>query len=162
MIESLRNELYNLTSEVWSSMANTSLQPMGEDALPGAGNAHVVSSVQVVGSWTGAVNLDMDMGLARLTTARLLGIEEPEVSHEDIRDAAGELANMVGGGLKELMPKPCGLSLPTVIIGKQYTSVIGGGHIALECAFEADSGRLNITVIEKQSLEKASFRQSSR
>lgn len=132
-------------------MANTSLQLMGEDALSGAGDAHVVSSVQVVGSWTGAVNLDMDMSLARLTTARLLGIEESDVSREDIRDAAGELANMVGGGLKELMSKPCSLSLPTVIIGRQYTSFIGGGHIALECAFQADCGNLNITVIEKQS-----------
>jgi chemotaxis protein CheX len=151
MIKSLANELNSLTSKVWSSMANTCLELSKEKVSSEELMAHVVSSVQVVGVWTGAVSLDMDMKMARITTARLLGANEMDVSHEDIRDAAGELANMVGGGLKELLPKPCSLSLPYVVIGNQYTSFIGGGRIALECSFLADSGRLNVTIIEKES-----------
>lgn len=151
MIESVTNEFMVLTSKVWSSMASTCLELSEEKVSSEQLTPHVVSSVQVVGSWTGAVSLDMDMDMARITTARLLGTEEKDVSREDIRDAAGELANMVGGGLKELMPPPCSLSLPSVVIGNQYTAVISGGRIALECSFRSDSGSLNVTIIEKES-----------
>jgi hypothetical protein len=31
-----------------------------------------------------------------------------------VRDVAGEVANMIGGNLKALLPEPCRLSLPKV------------------------------------------------
>ena len=151
MAKSITNDLNTVTSEVWSSMANTSLELSGQIVSPAELNGYVVSSVQVAGAWEGTVRLDMNLEMARATTARLLGAEEGDVSPEDIQDAVGELANMLGGGVKELMPQPCKLSLPSVAIGDERKSVIGRGRITTECSFTADSGRLHVTVVENDN-----------
>ena len=63
------NDLNSVTSEVWSSMANTSLEPSGERVSTAELNGYVVSSVQVAGAWEGSVRLDMNLDMARTTTA---------------------------------------------------------------------------------------------
>ncbi|MCW2532227.1 MAG: hypothetical protein JWP62_1797, partial [Blastococcus sp.] len=51
---------------------------------------------------------------AELTRA-LLGDASPEIlDHEDVADAFGEIANVVGGNVKAALPGPSGLSLPEV------------------------------------------------
>jgi chemotaxis protein CheX len=132
-------------------MANTCLEVLDKIATSAELNGYVVSSVQVAGAWEGTVRLDMNLDMARATTARLLGAEEADVSPEDIQDAVGELANMLGGGVKELMPQPCKLSLPSVAIGDERKAVIGRGRVTTECSFMADSGRLRVTVVEGES-----------
>jgi chemotaxis protein CheX len=143
-------ELNSLTKEIWSSMANMNLEPSLEVVRPDKENGYVVASVQIVGAWKGAVRLDMDMKLARLTTANLLAVEESEVSQDDIRDSAGELANMTGGSFKGLLSQPCNLSLPSVAIGNNYEFTIKNGKITLESSFLSDSGILLVTIIERQ------------
>ncbi len=151
MTKSFTNELNNLASEVWSSMASTSLEASEKIVTPEELNGYVVSSVEVDGAWAGSVRLDMNMDMARATTAKLLGAEEADVSSEEIQDAVGELANILGGGVKELMPQPCKLSPPSVAIGDERKSVIGQGRVTTECSFVAESGRLHVTVVEKDN-----------
>lgn len=146
------DELNEIAIEVWSSMADIWLIPSPEIVRPNKTAGYVVSSVQVQGAWEGAVRLDMDMRLAMGTTAQLLGVQEADVSLEDMRDAAGELANMTGGGLKALMPQPCSLSLPTVATGDaSFEFEIRHGRVILETSLSSDLGRLLVTVIEKES-----------
>ena len=78
---------------------------------------HLTSSVQIVGSWNGAVCLDMGTNVAHQAAASLVGADISEVSRDDIRDAAGELENMTAGGMKELLQGPCQISLPMVVMG---------------------------------------------
>jgi chemotaxis protein CheX len=81
----------------------------------------------------------------------LLGVQEADVSLEDMRDAAGELANMTGGGLKALMPQPSRLSLPTVATGDASLEFeIRHGRVILESSLSSDLGRLLVTVVEKE------------
>jgi chemotaxis protein CheX len=150
MSKSLTNDLNALASEVFSSMANMCLEP-SENADAPELTEYIVSSVHLAGAWEGSVHLDMNIDLARATTARLLGAEETDVTSEDIQDAVGELANMLGGGVKELVPQPCKLSLPSVATGDKRESVIGRGRVASECSFVANSGRLHVSVVENES-----------
>jgi chemotaxis protein CheX len=145
------DELNELAVDVWSSMADIWLTPSPEIVRPDKKGGYVVSSVQILGTWEGAVRLDMDMRLAMGTTAQLLGVQEADVSLEDMRDAAGELANMTGGGLKALMPQPSRLSLPTVATGDASLEFeIRHGRVILESSLSSDLGRLLVTVVEKE------------
>ena len=58
---------------------------------------------------------------------------------------------MLGGGVKELMPQPCKLCLPSVAIGGERESVIGAGRVTSQCSFMSDSGRLHVTVVESEN-----------
>jgi chemotaxis protein CheX len=93
---------------------------VGEDEIlvpiPGELPSDVVSSwVDVVGPWTGSVVLTTGAQTAADLTRALLGDHAPELlDHEDVADAFGEIANVVGGNVKAALPGPSGLSLPDV------------------------------------------------
>jgi hypothetical protein len=93
---------------------------VGEDELllpiPGVLPDDVLSSwVDVVGPWTGTVVLTTGRQTAAELTRALLGDAAPELlDHEDVADAFGEIANVVGGNVKAALPGPSALSLPEV------------------------------------------------
>ena len=78
--------------------------------------ADVVSSwVDVSGPWNGTVVLTAGRDTAAELTRCLLREHAPEVLEpEDVEDAMGELANVVGGNVKGVLPAPSLLGLPQV------------------------------------------------
>ena len=103
----------SIAGEAWIAL-------VGEDEvlvpLPGELPADVLSSwVDVVGPWTGSVVLTTGRQTAAELTRALLGDDAPEpLEHEDVADAFGEIANVVGGNVKAALPGPSALSLPEV------------------------------------------------
>jgi chemotaxis protein CheX len=83
-----------------------------------------------------------------LFTGRLLGIEPPEEFNDDVRDAVGELANMIAGNLKPLLPPGVALSMPTLVEGTDYALRILGGNLAGMLAFYSPGGVFWVTLIE--------------
>jgi chemotaxis protein CheX len=103
----------SIAQEAWSAL-------IGDDEflvpLPGELPDDAVSSwVDVVGPWTGAVALTCSQATAQELARCLLAEHAPPVlDAEDIHDALGELANVVGGNVKALLPGPSALGLPEV------------------------------------------------
>jgi hypothetical protein len=61
------------------------------------------------------LQLTTDADTARALTRALLAIGEAEpVSEDDVADAFGEIANVLGGNIKALLPEHVGLTLPEV------------------------------------------------
>ena len=103
----------SIASEAWVAL-------VGEDEvlipLPGDLPVDPVAAwVDVVGPWTGSVVLTTGRKTAAELTRALLGPAAPEeLEDEDVADAFGEIANVVGGNVKAALPGPSGLSLPDV------------------------------------------------
>ncbi len=91
---------------------------VGEDEflvpLPGEPVADPVSSwVEIAGPWNGSVVLTTGRGTAEELARCLLRDHAPEVlDGEDVDDALGEIANVVGGNVKAVLPGPSVLGLP--------------------------------------------------
>jgi chemotaxis protein CheX len=102
-----------IADQAWAAL-------VGEDEvlvpLPGDLPADPVSAwVDVVGPWTGAVVLTCGRDTAEELTRALLRQHAPEqLEAEDVADALGELANVVGGNVKAVLPGPSVLGLPEV------------------------------------------------
>ena len=103
----------SIAAEAWVAL-------VGEDELlvplPGELPADVLSAwVDVVGPWTGSVVLTTGRQTAADLTRALLREAAPELlEHEDVADAFGEIANVVGGNVKAAVPGPSALGLPEV------------------------------------------------
>ncbi|TKJ22842.1 chemotaxis protein CheX [Blastococcus sp. CCUG 61487] len=103
----------SIAGEAWIAL-------VGEDEVllpvPGELPADALSSwVDVVGPWTGSVVLTTGRGTAAELTRALLRESAPaELEDEDVTDAFGEIANVVGGNVKAALPGPSALSLPDV------------------------------------------------
>ena len=69
---------------------------------------------------TGAISITVTKPVAIEILNRMTGIESPDVD-DFVRDAVGEIANMVAGvGKKELADFELQLGLPQVIVGEDY------------------------------------------
>ncbi|MBI1758553.1 MAG: chemotaxis protein CheX [Actinobacteria bacterium] len=88
----------------------------------GTGQGEVSAAVSVTGAWRGHVVVACSSAASRHAAAALLGVELADVSGDDIADALGELANVIGGNVKSLLPEPSALSLPHVVIAQNDSS----------------------------------------
>jgi chemotaxis protein CheX len=144
-------DLASVVDEIFGSMAGMQLTASPTIIQSNARTGYVVSAVQIVGDWQGAVRLDIDLELARRACANLVGLEPDDLSAQDIRDAAGELANMTGGSVKALCSPTSRLSLPSVAMGRDFEFTVSQGTVILESSFSHPCGVLTVSVIEKES-----------
>lgn len=71
--------------------------------------------VQLTGPWTGIVAVTTGRATAeQLASCMLKEHAPPVLDDEDVADALGEMANVVGGNIKAVLPPPAALSLPEV------------------------------------------------
>ena len=103
----------SIADEVWPSLVGD-----GEAfvPVPVAPPAEVVSAwVDIVGPWTGSVVLTCSPATARSLTENVLMSRPPAVvDDEDVADALGELANVLGGNIKSVLPGQSRLGLPRI------------------------------------------------
>ncbi len=152
LVEINSTDLTAIVDEIFGAMAGMQLLPCNQVVMFGSHNRYVVSAVQIVGDWQGAVRLDIDLELARRACANLTGTEADELSPQDVRDAAGELANMVGGSVKALCAHNSRLSLPMVTIGRDFEFSLCQGTVIQALSFSHLDRFLTVSVIEKQEL----------
>ena len=74
----------------------------------------LAGDVRISGEWNGAVVMCVPFSLASDCAAVMYGKPAGGLTGMEVEDAWGELVNMVGGGLKGLLPPPTRLSLPRV------------------------------------------------
>lgn len=117
----IAQDIDELTRQVFENVLGLSAEPG-----PSSGPAPTVtSSVQIMGGWSGAVSLRMSAELATLTAALMFDAPGSTLEPDEIDDAVGEMANMIGGNVKSLLPEPSQLSLPTVSAGDEPPSFPG-------------------------------------
>jgi chemotaxis protein CheX len=113
------NDLAEMVEQVWLSY----LDPEGVSPLIENGNdaqpSDVHSSVSITGSWHGHVVYASSTAAARRAAAAFLAVEPDEVSPEDLSDVLGEIANIVGGNVKAMLPPGAQLSLPQVVLAPE-------------------------------------------
>ena len=105
--------MQSIADEVWPSLVGD-----GEAfvPVPVPPPADVVSAwVDIIGPWTGSVVLTCAPATAAALTESVLMTRPPEVvDDEDVADALGELANVLGGNIKSVLPGDSRLGLPQI------------------------------------------------
>lgn len=113
------SDLAEMVEQVWVSYLDpegvSPLVPSFDDNQP----SEVHSSVSITGSWTGHVVYASSTAAARRAAAAFLAVEPDEVSQDDLSDVLGELANIVGGNVKAMLPPGATLSLPQVVLAPE-------------------------------------------
>jgi chemotaxis protein CheX len=121
-VEVNENDLTEMVEQVWESYLDPEglnpLIPTYDENQP----SEVHSSVSITGSWTGHIVYASSTLAARRAAAAFLATEPDEVGEEDLSDVLGELANIVGGNVKAMLPPGAFLSLPQVVLAPESTA----------------------------------------
>jgi chemotaxis protein CheX len=112
--------MLNLPLEIDPSVMRKDIEP---DPFHG-----VLALVGVAGPWTGTGHISCTPQFAQKLAGALLMTEYDSVN-EDVLDAVAEVANMIFGNVKTFFEErlgPLGLTVPTVIYGRNYQTRSAG------------------------------------
>jgi len=124
--------------EVFESMLGSPLNP-GPESFAEEG-LDITAMVGLAGRLCGILTLRCATESATLMAAKMLGVDAGAAGPE-MRDAIGEVCNMIAGNFKNKitgMGDGCMLSVPTVITGANYSlhALADSGKIEVNLEFE--------------------------
>ena len=142
----LNTGIEQIVASVWATVLALPVQRADVDLDPSV--SLVTCVVQVEGSWEGAIVLRVPQPLAvRIASAMFGGDATP--GQADVHDALGEIANMVAGNVKSLLPPPCRITLPVVATGRDYQVHMPGTKPSLEVGFTCEETPFLVSVVEQ-------------
>jgi chemotaxis protein CheX len=109
------------------------------------------AAVHFTGDWQGAVVVACDSEYGKEAAAAMFGSAPDAVDDEEFGDALGELANVIAGNVKPLLPAPANLSLPILIQGADVHVGILGAHQCHGIVYRRGSSELSVRVFERSS-----------
>jgi chemotaxis protein CheX len=147
------------TTSVFSTMLGLEVEHQDErvDREAPASSGGVLSFIGMAGSWAGTGVVCCTADFARRICAALLLTDSPSVD-EDVLDAMGELTNMIIGNFKTMAEEhlgPLGLSIPTVIYGRNFVLRSAGHNDWIVVPFTCDGESIEIRVCLTPSKESA-------
>lgn len=119
----INEKIIESVNEIFSTMVMMDVSLSGRDV----GNCSpleetITGMIGLAGTVKGVLALHFPFAVACAITTNFLGIEVEEVN-EDVEDAIGEIANMLGGNVKSIFSEKgsdISLSLPSTISGKEF------------------------------------------
>ena len=131
--------------EVFEIMVGTRVKPVPSSEQ--APNREFTAMVGLAGSLCGILTICCSRKTAQALTQAMLGVAAQ--SEQEVRDALGEICNMVTGNFKNKLAGTddrCMLSVPTVVSGGEYSvhSMLDGVSITTFVIFEG--GPVSVTL----------------
>jgi CheY-specific phosphatase CheX len=143
--ESLANQT-SIALQVFLVMANMDIAPAS--AHTSTGEQVIASILRFSDPSKGTMLLECTPSLAYAFTARLMQVPTPESLDDDVRDAMGELANMIGGNLKGLMPEETCVSTPLVLGEADRQKLLQNNHPLSRVCMAGLDGHLCMILLE--------------
>ena len=137
-----------MTQEVWTSVLGLSLDTgdFGVEHVPP--DKRIIGCIQLTGEWKGALTLECTRDLAGSASSIMFDMPVEELDEELVRDAVGEITNMLGGNLKMFLPGPTSLSMPMVAEGGDVHLGFSRSQVLGRVPFSCDDQVLVVTVIK--------------
>ena len=119
----ISDKIIESTVEIFTGMVMMDITVAGELLTElGRLTKSITGMIGLAGTHKGVLAIHFPNKVALEVTSSFLGMEV-ETINEDVQDAVGEIANMLGGNLKTILSdrgKDIQLSLPSTISGDEY------------------------------------------
>lgn len=143
----LEKSLIDATLEVFASMIFIEIVPETQaEGETAAIESNLSSLIGLAGDLKGILAIQCPSEVAMGITGAMLGMEVTELG-EDVKDAIGEIANMIAGGLKASLTASVGkieLAIPTTVIGKAIRISGLSGATRVMVPFSSPIGRFGV------------------
>jgi hypothetical protein len=129
------NDIVQFAEDVIASIAGMRASAF-TDEPPHHREEYLSGGVRISGAWSGLVLVHCTPALARRVAAVYFDVAPDSATQDDIRDVLGELANILAGNVKPLLPGPSRLSLPFTDVTARAVELHAGEEAWLECSGE--------------------------
>lgn len=117
--------IQSATRDVFQTMLDLEVhfgEPRVDTDSPAVSSQGILALVGFAGTWVGTGSISCSTELACLMCSRMLMVDHHAIN-EDVLDAVAEVTNMVLGNVKTHLEEhlgPMGLSVPTVVFGRNF------------------------------------------
>jgi Chemotaxis phosphatase CheX len=146
-------ELCSLTESVWATTLNLPVQRTEYCLKPLKSQELCTSRNFLSGDWIGSVRIQCPVPLARKVASAMFDRAAEDTTAVDIRDALGEITNIIAGHVKALAPEPCTLSTPTDTRGRNSLQSSDLLTIVGRQAFDCEGDVFEVAVFERSQSE---------
>ena len=143
----VESNIYQITESVWELMLGLPVARQDEAGPAQARDDSITGFIQITGAWEVTVLMECSTELARQATGRMFDKAASEVGVDELRDAVGELTNMIGGGFKSLIPGTCNLSMPLLLDGNDYCVTLPSRGVVSEVGFVCKKQPLRVRLL---------------
>ncbi len=144
-VEEHTSEQARIATEVLRVMADIAAEPVEVRWPPR--EELVTAAVYFTEPWKGAMGLECVLPLAFEFTSRLMSVSLPTSVDADVCDSMCELVNMIAGNFKALMPAETGISIPSVVKGRDYLLRLRGSKTLSQIVFRTEWGEFCLTLV---------------
>lgn len=139
----IEKRLATSVQEIFSTMVMMPVNSVDEKSEV---NNPLINSITAIIGYTGvrkgllAVHMPLNVAFAVTSSFLMMNVNE---LNEDVEDAIGELANMIGGEVKNILSnggKDIDLSVPSTISGQSYDFQAGRENERFVVAFTVEAG----------------------
>ncbi len=143
-----KEDVIKIVGEIFQTMLSMEMEPV-PTSKPLPMNGEILSGfIHITGDWNGSVLLSFPRSFAQRSSETMFGMGPGEAGESEVRDAVGELTNMVGGNCKSLMPGSCQLSLPSVIQGHDFKMTNPGSEMLYDLYLKNQDEILNVRLFQ--------------
>lgn len=141
-------------TQFWEQMLALKLEPVPMAEIFCVGTRHLLGSVELSGVWEGRIDVRIDEKLAYIATAAMLMQPIDTVAEGDMLDATREIANMIAGGIKSSLPRPCSMTVPTSMVEPERVCASQRTEGTLAVGFRHEGGDLMVRICEHSPPEE--------
>lgn len=110
----------------------------------------VTASIDFDGAWKGLLELRCSREQAHCFAERFLQMSLTECDAE-VHDTVGELANIIAGNLKQVLPQRVSLGTPRVAFGPAAEVRMPIGKLVGSHCFASDAGLFSVTLLKAEN-----------
>ncbi|CAG37379.1 chemotaxis protein CheX [Desulfotalea psychrophila] len=138
----LKGDIVSAVDAIFSSMVMMPVEPSDVALELEPLTKSISAMVGFAGARKGMIAVHMPQNVALAVTSSFIMMDVTEIN-EDVEDAIGELANMLGGQIKSVLAengRDIELSIPTTISGQSYDFRSTGDNDRTVVYFKVDAG----------------------
>ncbi len=142
----IKEQIIATVKEIYSTMIFMDVEYTDDSRVSETLATGVSSIIGLGGDVQGVISVHMETDAALKTTENLLGISLEEID-EDVKDAIGELVNMIAGGIKIHFSDNdinTELAIPSTIVGKGYKTGGLSGATTVTVPFCSEGGAFTV------------------
>lgn len=142
----LEGKIVESAKEIFSSMIMMEIEVVEKTTPDNVLEDSISGIIGLAGLRKGVLAIHLPNTVAMAITSNFLGMDVTEIN-EDVEDAVGELANMLGGNVKTILSekgRDIELSMPSTITGKKYDFQTTKDAERYIIPFDADVGRFTV------------------
>jgi chemotaxis protein CheX len=144
------SRIRSIVRTVWSTQLGLEILD-AEDAVQPSSSPTMTAAIHISGDYHGGIRLECSRAIVRSAASVMFDLPADQLVDDDERDVIGELANVVAGNIKALIPGTNSISLPTIVEGSDYRVSTLDVRSSADYSFTLDGESMTVTVMEHGS-----------